>query len=130
MTKPTFYPALTYKDAPAAIRWLEAAFGFRLLMQVPDGKGGVAHAEMAFEDGIVMLGSENELMGQVTRQNVYVAIADPDAHHDRAKAAGARITLTLRNTDYGSRDYGCEDPEGHRWFFGTYRPGPRDTPKS
>jgi uncharacterized glyoxalase superfamily protein PhnB len=129
MTKPTFYPTLTYQDAPAAIQWLEQAFGFRLLLRVPDGKGGIAHAEMAFEDGIVMLGSENELMGPPTRQNIYVAVADPDAHHDRAEAAGARITLTLRDTDYGSRDYGCEDPEGHRWFFGTYRPGPRDKPK-
>ena len=130
-TRPaTVMPALKYRDAPAAIQWLERAFGFRPLMQVPDGKGGIAHAEMAYEDGIVMLGSENALMGPVTRQNVYVAIGDPDAHHDRAKAAGARITLSLRDTDYGSRDYGCEDPEGHRWFFGTYRPGPQDEAKA
>ncbi len=130
MSKPTFCPALTYEDATAPIQWLERALGVRPALCAAGGKGGIAHAEMAFEVGIVMLGSENALMGPVTRQNVYVAIGDPDAHHDRAKAAGARITMSLRDTDYGSRDYGCEDPEGHRWFFGTYRPGPQDEAKA
>lgn len=126
MTKPTFYPGFSYQDAPAAIAWLSRAFGFELMMRVEDGKGGIAHAEMAYQDGVIMLGSVNPTMGPPTRQHTYVAIEDPDAHHDRAKAAGAKIVIELRDTDYGSRDYACEDPEGHRWYFGTYRPGPQD----
>jgi uncharacterized glyoxalase superfamily protein PhnB len=54
--------------------------------------------------------------------SVYVAVADPDAHHDRAVAAGAEVTRELVDTDYGSRDYAVRDPEGNRWSFGTYRP--------
>jgi len=128
MTKPTFYPAFNYRDAAAAIDWLVRAFGFELILRVDDGKGGIAHAELAYEDGVIMLGSPNPLMGPMAVQHTYVAVKDPDAHHARAKAAGAKIVMELRDTDYGSRDYACEDLEGHRWYFGTYRPGPYDRP--
>jgi uncharacterized glyoxalase superfamily protein PhnB len=53
---------------------------------------------------------------------VYVVVEDADAHHDRAKAAGAKVTMELRDTDYGSRDYAATDLEGNSWYFGTYRP--------
>lgn len=126
MSKPTFYPTFNYKDARAAMAWLEKAFGFEPMMRVENDSGGIAHAEMAFGDGVIMLGSINPLMGAFAVQHTYVAIEDPDAHHARAKAAGAKIVMELRDTDYGSRDYACEDLEGHRWYFGTYRPGPQD----
>lgn len=45
-----------------------------------------------------------------------------DAHHDRAKAAGARIVRELQDTDYGSREYSARDFEGNLWSFGTYDP--------
>jgi uncharacterized glyoxalase superfamily protein PhnB len=53
---------------------------------------------------------------------VYVAVDDPDAHHDQAAAAGARVIQPLTDQPYGSREYGALDPEGNRWFFGTYAP--------
>jgi len=126
MTKPSFYPSFTYRDARAAMDWLAKAFGFEPMMRVENDKGGIAHAEMAYEDGVVMLGDLNPLMGPFSVQHTYVAVKDPDAHHARAKAAGAKIVMELRDTDYGSRDYAAEDLEGHRWYFGTYRPGPQD----
>ena len=49
-------------------------------------------------------------------------VEDADAHHARAKAAGAEIVMELMDTDYGSRDYAARDPEGNVWNFGTYRP--------
>jgi uncharacterized glyoxalase superfamily protein PhnB len=36
--------------------------------------------------------------------------------------AGARIPIPLRDTDYGSHEFGCLDPEGNYWGFGTYAP--------
>ncbi len=50
---------------------------------------------------------------------------EPDALCDRVRAAGAEITIDLHDTDYGSRDFGIRDPEGNRWYFGTYRGAPR-----
>jgi uncharacterized glyoxalase superfamily protein PhnB len=52
----------------------------------------------------------------------YVVVDDPDALHDRAKAAGATIERELSDQDYGSREFTARDPEGNLWSFGTYRP--------
>ena len=50
-------PALYYRDAHAAIDFLERAFGFRRRLVVPDDQGGVAHAELTFRDSVLMVGS-------------------------------------------------------------------------
>lgn len=122
------YPALRYKDAPAAIDWLCRAFGFTR-NAVHDGEGGIIeHAELSYEGGMVMLGSERTTdeergFGMHAGQGwLYVVVDDPDAHHVRAKAAGANIIRELADQDYGSRDYSARDPEGNLWSFGTYNP--------
>ena len=60
-------------------------------------------------------------------QSIYVAITGVDAHHHRAKEAGAEIVIELHDTDYGSRDYTARDPEGNVWSFGTYLPDHKTT---
>ena len=120
---PTFYPTLTYEDAAAAVDFLCTAFGFERqeVMEGPDGR--IAHAELRFGDGIVMLGSRREDdLATGGPQTVYVALTDTDAHHARAAEAGAEIVRAPFDTDYGSRDYAAKDPEGSIWAFGTYRP--------
>ena len=119
----TFYPTLTYEDAHAAIDFLCTAFGFERqeVMEGPDGR--VAHAELRFGDGIVMLGSHrSDDLATHGTQTVYVALTDTDAHHATAVEAGAEIVRAPFDTDYGSRDYAAKDPEGNIWAFGTYRP--------
>jgi uncharacterized glyoxalase superfamily protein PhnB len=131
MTSPSIYPFLQYADAPAAIAWLEKAFGFRTVMSHPDGKGGIAHAELQFGQGMVMLGScqaegpfalQPPKLAGCTTQGVYLAVQEIDVLFERAKAAGAEIVMQIRDTDYGSRDFAARDPEGHLWSFGTYLP--------
>ena len=119
------YPSLRYRDAPAAIEWLERAFGFERLQVIENPDGTIAHAEMRWGDGVIMLGSEREdpVSGSHAGQGwQYVVVEDTDAHHDRAKAAGAEIVMELTDQDYGSRDYAARDPEGNLWNFGTYAP--------
>ena len=41
------------------------------------------------------------------------------------RGAGAKVTVELHDTDYGSRDFAIDDPEGNHWYFGTYRGAPR-----
>jgi uncharacterized glyoxalase superfamily protein PhnB len=120
------FPSLVYRDAHAAIDWLEKAFGFERL-QVHEGDDGtVAHAELKYRDSIQMLGdarNTNPVFGDHVGQGwLYVVVDDPDAHYERAKAAGAEIVMELSDTDYGSRDYSARDPEGNLWSFGTYSP--------
>ncbi len=121
-------PTLTYADAPAAIRWLVETLGAdaRTVHHAPDGT--VAHAELWFGEGCVMLGSQSSgspLPDSTGRASVYLVLASReavDALHARAEAAGARMAIALRDTDYGSRDFACLDPEGNAWCFGTYAP--------
>jgi uncharacterized glyoxalase superfamily protein PhnB len=128
---PNIFPCLRYADAPAAIDWLERAFGCARHFVVPGENGSIAHAQLHCGAGMVMLGSrrpaaECDAMHQVLEsggtQVLYVVVADIDAHHARAAAAGAEIVVAPFDTDYGSRDYVARDPEGHVWCFGTYDP--------
>ncbi len=124
------FPFLRYEDAPAAFEWLHRAFGFEKQMLVPGPKGTIAHAQLRYGASVLMIGTaEDDFMnmkspkaaGGVT-QGIYVHVDDVDAHHDRAKAAGAEIVMGLQDTEYGSREYAARDPEGHLWSFGTYGP--------
>jgi uncharacterized glyoxalase superfamily protein PhnB len=132
---PTVWPALRARDARALIRFLVDAFGFEETVvygDQPDGGGDVVvHAELSWPlGGGVMLGSVREGADDgwpvpPGSAGCYVVTDDPDALHDRAVAAGAKVTRPLHDTDYGSRDFAVQDPEGNRWSFGTYRGEPR-----
>ena len=120
---------LTYDDAEAAVDWLERAFGFER-SSVHEANGKLAHAELRFGDGMIMLGpaGKNDFglrtpreLGAVS-QGVYLIIDDIEGQYDRALASGAEILRELADTDYGSREFMARDPEGNIWSFGTYRP--------
>ncbi len=117
----TISPIIAYRDLRAAIDFLCDAFGFErhALHEGPDGE--VQHVELRLGDDVIMP-TDQRRGGSVGVAQNYVVVDDADAHHDRARAAGARITMELRDTDYGSRDYAAEDLEGNQWYFGTYRP--------
>jgi uncharacterized glyoxalase superfamily protein PhnB len=127
-TSPNIYPALSYRDAAAAIDWLVTAFGFQKLMVVPNPDGTIAHAELSFGPGVIMLGTAKQDKGWMSprdlsgvNQTLYVYVEDLDAHYARARAAGAEVG-ELYDTDYGSHEYSARDLEGHYWSFGTYLP--------
>ena len=132
-TKATVIPCLRYRNAPAAIEWLCRAFGFEKHLVVPNQDGTIAHAQLSFGAGMVMLGSvlESEFgrlmkqpdeIGGAETQTAYVIVSDADAVYARAKAAGATIVMDIKDEDYGGRGFTCRDPEGHLWSFGTYDP--------
>jgi uncharacterized glyoxalase superfamily protein PhnB len=122
------YPALRYRDAPAAIRWIESAFGFKAESVHPNPDGTIAHAEVRCGCDLIMLGSmprtgEDRLAGPAGHAWVYVAVDDTRRHFEGAKAAGATVVQEPHDTFYGSRgDFTVIDPEGQWWSFGTYRP--------
>jgi uncharacterized glyoxalase superfamily protein PhnB len=123
----SFYPSLLYRDAAAAMDWLERTLGFERREDHRDKQGTVQHAELSLGSGIVMLGSAGagrEPFGSLPAGGslVYCAVEDVDALHERARDAGADIPLEPADTDYGSRDFTVRDPEGNLWAFGTYRP--------
>ena len=119
-------PMLVYEDAPAAIEFLCRAFGFeeRFRLPMPDGK--IGHAELVYDDNVVMLASQFPEMGLVSPKElpalhaqVHCYVDDVDAHHARAVEAGATITAAVEDQFYGDRNYRAVDPEGTRWIFAT-----------
>ena len=123
--RPRIHSVLRYQDARRALNWLHDAFGFEQAAVHDGPDGSIAHAEMTFGSGVI--GFSSARAGDAAnpwtqvRQGIYVSLTDVDAHHDRAAAAGADIVMSLRDLDYGSRDYGARDLEGHLWGFGTYQ---------
>jgi len=119
----SIFSTYRYRDAPAAIDFLERAFGFERKAVYGDGDV-IHHAELTCGRGMVMLGStgRGDPQFDTRKSSAYVIVADPDGLHDRAKAAGAAITRELQDTDYGSREFSARDPEGNAWSFGTYDP--------
>jgi uncharacterized glyoxalase superfamily protein PhnB len=127
---PNIFPALRYRDANAAIEWLERAFGFQEKAVYRGEDGAVSHAELALGAGLVMLGQSRPdgwLGGsapdaRASTGSIYIVVADPDTHYEHAQAAGAEIVRELTDEDYGSREYSARDLEGNLWSFGTYDP--------
>lgn len=134
-TTSTIIPGMRYNDAPAAIEWLCDVFGFEKHLVVPNDDGTIAHAQLTFGNGMIMLGSvgDNERefdknikqpteIGGAETQTPYVIVTDADAIYKRAKAADAEIVMEIKDEDYGGRGFSCRDLEGHLWNFGTYDP--------
>ena len=132
----TVVPTLRYRDVPAAVHWLCTAFGFEKQMAVTGEDGTVRYAQLAFGDGLVMLGTiedkgagrlmaQPEEIGGLETQLCYLFVADARSHCARARAAGADIVLDVDDEATGGRGYSCRDPEGHIWTFGTYDPRQR-----
>lgn len=129
----TVIPTLRYRDGAAAIEWLCSAFGFEKQLVVTEESGGIAHAQLVYGNGMIMLGaSTNNEFHQLVKsplesggtgsQSAYVFVEDVHAHYERAKAAGAEVVIELRAEDHGGHGYSCRDPEGHIWNFGSYDP--------
>src|SRR5262245_18088552 len=102
---------MKYRNAPAAIEWLCRAFGFEKHLVVPGPNDTIMHAQLAFGNGMIMLGSGTESeYGRLVKhpdqvggatQGVYLVVNDADAVYASAKAAGAEIVIDIKDEDYG-----------------------------
>ena len=129
--KGNIIPGMRYRDAYAAIDWLCEVLGFERRLVVPDGEGGVAHAELTLGSGMIMLGSgsgnANDFVvppspdGALT-QNAYIIVPEIEAAYERAKSAGANIVSELEEQHYGGSLFSVRDPEGQLWHLGSYDP--------
>jgi uncharacterized glyoxalase superfamily protein PhnB len=123
---PQVWPTLRARDARALIAFLVEAFGFEATAVYGEGDR-VDHAQLSWPPGGgIMLGSVRDAPDDKWNLTpgtfgAYVVTDDADALHARATAAGARVVQEPHDTDYGSRDFAVQDPEGNLWSFGTYR---------
>src|SRR3546814_15353917 len=110
-TRATIIPAIRYRASADMVDWLCRAFGFEKRLVVPGEAGAIAHAELVFGNGMIMVGSmtdtayglmfrqPDEIRG-VGTQSPYLVVEDAAAHYARAQAAGrseARRVGTARD---------------------------------
>ena len=129
-------PNLRYANAPRAIDFLCAAFGFKRHAVYPSEADPniIQHAQLVWADRMVMISSAMDTphvsaarmktaaeAGGPT-MGLYLIVEDVDAHALRARNAGAEIIREPEAEDYGGRGYSARDPEGNVWSFGSYDP--------
>ncbi|ADB35569.1 Glyoxalase/bleomycin resistance protein/dioxygenase [Kribbella flavida DSM 17836] len=132
----TLHMYFAYRDAVAALRWLEQAFGFETTMEFPDDKGGILHAEMRY-GGVAFTVFSDEVgydrparKGDSVGSGAYVALASEtavDEMYASAVKAGAESVWTPDTTPWGNYRSRVADPEGYEWTFGTHVPGQPQT---
>jgi uncharacterized glyoxalase superfamily protein PhnB len=119
---------LSYRDADAAIAWLEA-LGFETTTREAGDDGGVVHAELRLGDAVVMIAPADEryeipkLIGRSTGQGLYLLVDDVSALHSAALGAGGQSVFALERTEWGTERARVLDLEGYEWSFGTHEPG-------
>jgi PhnB protein len=117
----TVTPYLLYEDGDAAIEFLTRAFGFREELRKTGAAGGL-HAELEVPpEGRIYLGQatsdfRNPAVVGSTSQ-VYIIVSDVDAHHARAKEAGATIIEDLNDLPVRPPSVRMRRPQGHEWYF-------------
>jgi uncharacterized glyoxalase superfamily protein PhnB len=114
-------PHIVYRNVDEAAAWLNKTLGFveHYRYGPPREPQG---AQMHLGEAWVMIRGVREgastpaLLGAET-QSLTIFVDDLGAHYHRTKSAGAKIVEELHVTEYGERQYGVTDLDGHHWLF-------------
>jgi uncharacterized glyoxalase superfamily protein PhnB len=55
--------------------------------------------------------------------SIFLTIENPDALYEKVQKAGLEIVQTIRDQEYGSREFAFKDDSDNIWIFGTYQAG-------
>jgi uncharacterized glyoxalase superfamily protein PhnB len=108
-------PELAYPDVAAASDWLCRAFGFSPRLKIADHR-----VQLTYGNGAVILVNGDDVDAEAAARathSVLVRVDDADAHYERARAAGAKISSPPTTYPFGERQYSAHDLYGHRWTF-------------
>jgi uncharacterized glyoxalase superfamily protein PhnB len=111
----TVIPVLAYQNVNQAATWLCDAFGFSVRLRI-----GNHRVQLNVGDAAVIVREmrSNEVNATPgTGQSVLIRVEDADAHCNRAKEHGARITQEPVTHPYGERQYNADDFAGYSWTF-------------
>lgn len=117
-------PVVPYEDIRAAHDFLVDVLGFTSGGVVEDATGTVIHGEVRAGDRRIWLhavggGLTTPRASGSASGGLVVHVADVDAHFAHARERGATIVREPTDEDYGQREYGLKDPEGHDWYIAT-----------
>ena len=123
-------PVLPYVDIRAAHDFLVDVIGLESA-GLEEHEGRVIHGEVRAGGRRFWLhettgGLTSPEQANVRTGGIVLHVADVDAHFERVRAAGATILRAPADEDYGQREYGVRDPEGHDWYIATPFAAPAD----
>lgn len=124
----TVSPALSVKNAAAAIEFYKKAFGAQERYRM-DGPGGkIMHAELQIGDTILMLGEETPERGCMSPETLkgtpvtlFMYVPDVDKAVEQATTAGAKVEMPVQDMFWGDRYGHVVDPYGHKWALATHK---------
>jgi PhnB protein len=121
---PSLTPYFSVSDGAKAIEFYKVAFGATELYRLVDPQSGkIGHAELMLNGHLIMLSDEYPEHGTTperlggTTMRLCLMVDDVDASVDRARAAGATVTMEPANQFYGHRSARIRDPFGHEWLI-------------
>ena len=117
-------PLLACADIKAERDFLVTVLGFESAGIEASPDGTVVHAEVRAASRRIWLHRADGDLRSPARTGtagggIVVHVANVDRHYERARAAGAEVLYSPRDEDYGQREYGIRDPEGHLWWIAT-----------
>lgn len=119
-------PMLAVREAAKSIEWYKNVFGAKEKMRLTDPAGTVVHAELQFNDSLIMIAEEHPDYNkspqtlQGTSVILNISVPDVDDVYARALAAGAKSIFPVKDQFYGERAGRIEDPFGHMWLVSTH----------
>jgi PhnB protein len=125
----TLTPYINVKNAEAAIKFYEKAFGAKETGRIIMPDGSIGHAEIQIGDSKIMLSEENTAWGNLSPLSIggspvclCLYVEDVDAVFSRAISEGATITgeMQVKDQFYGDRTGSLTDPFGHKWSIMTH----------
>ena len=124
----TVTPHLVCAGAAEAIEFYKKAFGATELMRFVDPSGKVGHAEIKIGNSPIMMAEEFPEMGARSPQSyggspisILLYVEDVDARFSQAVAAGAKVSMPVKDQFYGDRSGTLTDPFGHVWTIATHK---------
>jgi PhnB protein len=118
------YPVLSsvtvLDDCAGAIDWYKKVLGARQRLRLEMPGGTVAHCELGFGDGVLMLGSPMPPQFPPKTACLGIYVKDCDAIFQKALSAGARALIEPADQFYGDRSGRFVDPYGNEWIVTTH----------
>lgn len=121
-------PHLTVIDVDRSTAWYVKAFGMNVRLRLPDHDQPAVHAELTWQDMVIMLGKSGSsgcpaqvpaVSGVTSPTSLYLYCDDVDALYQRAISAGAKSQALPTQMFWGDRICTLADPDGHVWTFAT-----------